>query len=221
MEGYIILCDHNTEWLEGFWSKVNKKGIDAVCVENLEESSSYFNSTGFKGVVVCSLVELDEYLKRFSLKDLLDKAELFVISDNRDDGAEIEALKMGCADFQYRGRNILVIVQRLIALLSKNEQHEKMVVDTKNMIVRYKEKNITLKKNEAELLKILCNSKDKYVSAEKICDRLWGNTGKEAKVSLISLIYRLRKKLPDKGNCLKSIYGKGYFLSKNDIQKNV
>ena len=221
MEGYIVLCDHNTEWLEVFCSKICELGIDAVCIESLEESSRYIDSRAFKKIIVCSLVELEEYLSKNNIKALLDKADLFIISDNRDDVVEIEALKMGCADFQYRGRNISVISQRLSTLLSKREKQEKIVVDIQNMIVRYEERVVTLKKNEAELLKILFESKDNYVSAEKICNTLWGNTEKQARVSLISLIYRLRKKLPDKGGCLRSVYGKGYYLSKNEIQKSV
>ena len=69
-----------------------------------------------------------------------------------------------------------------------------------------------------KLLELLLNSDDEFVSIEKICRNLWNRSDNITRVNLSSLIYRLRKKMPDGGKCIKSIYGKGYYLSKNEIQ---
>lgn len=222
MAGYIALCDHNIEWQEKFLLKLSELGIGAVCVENIDEIENYMADRLFRRTVVCSLVELNQYMESCKRngkrsESIFEKNDLFVISDKRDDEAEINAIRAGCVDFQLRERNICVILQRFVSQLEKKIQQEKMIIDIENMSVKYNDISITIKDNEAKLLRLLADSKEKYISVEKLCESLWENSDKEARVRLASLIYRLRKKLPDGGKCIRSIYGKGYYLSKNEI----
>ena len=223
MAGYIALCDHNIEWQELFLSKLCELGIDAVCTENIEDIEGYLDDTWFRKIVVCSLIELNEYLKKHQkdAESIFEKTDIFVISDKRDDEEEIKAIRSGCVDFQLRERDIRVIIQRLVLQLEKKMQQEKTLIDIENMSVKYKNVSVAIKDNEARLLRLLSDSEEKYISVEKICENLWESSDKDARVRLASLVYRLRRKLPDGGKCIRSIYGKGYYLSKNEIQRCV
>ena len=223
MAGYIALCDHNIEWQEIFQTRLAQIGIDTVSIENISELDAHFENSRFTNIIVCSLIELREYVKKCETQKVIsqsifDKADVFVIADDRNDNDEIKAFKAGCVDFQCRGRNMDVILQRLISRLEKKIIREKIIINIKKMVVEYKDISVEIKDNEAKLLDMLLNSDAEFVSIEKICGNLWNRSDNITRASLSSLVYRLRKKMPDGGKCIKSIYGKGYYLSKNDIQ---
>ena len=219
MAGYIVLCDHNIGWQEIFQEKLAQTGIDTVSIENISEIDSHFDNSRFTNIIVCSLIELKEYIEKYEIqKSIFEKADVFVITDEKNDDDEIRAFRAGCVDFQSRERNMDVILQRLISHAEKKVMREKTIINIKEMVVEYKDISVGIKDNEAKLLELLLNSDDEFVSIEKICRNLWNRSDNITRVNLSSLIYRLRKKMPDGGKCIKSIYGKGYYLSKNEIQ---
>lgn len=223
MAGYIVLCDHNIEWQEKFQAKLAKTGIESVSVENMGELDIHFDNSRFRNIIMCSLIELKEYINKYEMqkkpvKSIFEKADVFVIADEKNDYDEIRAFRAGCVDFQSRGRNIDVILQRFISHIEKKVMREKTIINIKEMVMEYKDVSVEIKDNEAKLLDLLLNSDEEFVSIEKICRKLWNRSDDITRVSLSSLIYRLRKKMPDGGKCIKSIYGKGYCLSKNEIQ---
>lgn len=223
MAGYIVLCDHNIEWQERFQAKLSQRGIDAVSIENVSELEFHFENSRFTNIIVCSLIELREYMKKYeaqkeNAQSIFEKADVFVIADEKNDDDEIKAFRAGCVDFQNRKRNMDVILQRLISQFEKKIIREKTIINIKEMVVEYKDIFVEIKDNEAKLLALLLNSDEEFVGVEKICQYLWNRSDDITRVSLSSLVYRLRKKMPDGGKCIKSIYGKGYYLSKNEIQ---
>lgn len=225
MEGYIVLCDHNTEWCETFVEELSNREIKTVMIENISDEEDMLTECEFNGVFVCSLSEFQEYMRGRDnnlqkQKRLFNAVPVFIISDINDDKSEIDLISKGCIDFQWRKRNILIIVERVIAALKKNENKKRLVIDTKNHFMVYAGEKTKLKKREADFLKILLES-DNTVSTDNICMRLWGKSDKKTKTNLYNLIFELRKKLPDKGKILQNIYGKGFFLSKNEVQKGV
>ena len=161
---------------------------------------------------------IDNAGRKKIVKSIFEKADVFVITDEKNDDDEIKAFRAGCVDFQSRERNMDVILQRLISHAEKKVVREKTIINIKEMVVEYKDISVGIKDNEAKLLELLLNSDEEFVSIEKICRNLWNRSDNITRVNLSSLIYRLRKKMPDGGKCIKSIYGKGYYLSKNEIQ---
>ena len=70
-------------------------------------------------MLVCSLIELREYLKNNTVdeKIFFEKVSVFVISDSNDDNEEIYYIRQGCVDFQWRKRNIFIIVERIKSII--------------------------------------------------------------------------------------------------------
>ena len=64
MAGYIVLCDHNIGWQEIFQEKLAQTGIDTVSIENISEIDSHFDNSRFTNIIVCSLIELKEYIEK-------------------------------------------------------------------------------------------------------------------------------------------------------------
>ena len=63
MGGYIVLCDHNSKWAEKFTDEAIKRNIQTVVVESIAEIEDKLTADGSSIMLVCSLIELREYLK--------------------------------------------------------------------------------------------------------------------------------------------------------------
>ena len=122
MGGYIVLCDHNSKWAEKFTDEAINRNIQVV--ESIAEIEDKLTEDGSSIMLVCSLIELREYLKNNTVdeKIFFEKVSVFVISDSNDDNEEIYYIRQGCVDFQWRKRNIFIIVERIRALLNKIEK---------------------------------------------------------------------------------------------------
>ena len=88
MAGYIVLCDHNIGWQEIFQEKLAQTGIDTVSIENISEIDSHFDNSRFTNIIVCSLIELKEYIEKYEIqkkivKGIFEKADVFVITDEK------------------------------------------------------------------------------------------------------------------------------------------
>ena len=104
MAGYIVLCDHNIGWQEIFQEKLAQTGIDTVSIENISEIDSHFDNSRFTNIIVCSLIELKEYIEKYEIqkkivKGIFEKADVFVITDEKNDDDEIRAFRAGSCRF--------------------------------------------------------------------------------------------------------------------------
>ena len=230
MGGYIVLCDHNSKWAEKFTDEAINRNIQTVVVESIAEIEDKLTEDGSSIMLVCSLIELREYLKNNTVdeKIFFEKVSVFVISDSNDDNEEIYYIRQGCVDFQWRKRNIFIIVERIRALLNKiekagymiytiNTKIPEFVMCLKELMIIYDKEKINLKKREADIISILYN-RDEIVSTEEICLEMWGVYDEKTKSNLYNAIYELRRKLAGKGGCIQNIYGKGFILSKDGIR---
>ena len=118
MGGYIVLCDHNSKWAEKFTDEAINRNIQTVVVESIAEIEDKLTEDGSSIMLVCSLIELREYLKNNTVdeKIFFEKVSVFVISDSNDDNEEIYYIRQGCVDFQWRKRNIFIIVERIMSI---------------------------------------------------------------------------------------------------------
>lgn len=81
MGGYIVLCDHNSKWAEKFTDEAIKRNIQTVVVESIAEIEDKLTADGSSIMLVCSLIELREYLKNNTVdeKIFFEKVSVFVI----------------------------------------------------------------------------------------------------------------------------------------------
>ena len=93
----------------------------------------------------------------------------------------------------------------------------KLHFDTKNFILKGANKEISLTKKEAEILKILCSKKGMVVERELILNMVWGDDNYFNGRSLDVFISKLRKYLYlDKNISLDNIHGIGFCLKEEN-----
>ncbi|MEA2029794.1 MAG: response regulator transcription factor [Campylobacterota bacterium] len=77
----------------------------------------------------------------------------------------------------------------------------------------YKDKTIKLGSKEHQLLKLLCDNRDKLLTYDDISNLLWDYDFSDKKNSIKIIVKKLRKNLPE--GILVNVYGTGYKLNMN------
>lgn len=133
----------------------------------------------------------------------------------------LEGLEIGADDYMkkpFDPRELVLRVKRFF----KEEKKEKVenrnykvfdleIEDDKHRIM-YKNEEIELSKKEYDLLLLLVQNKNLVITREKILDRVWNSSYYTGDRTVDVYISKLRDKLPEISECIKTIKGVGYKL---------
>ncbi len=116
----------------------------------------------------------------------------------------ISALNQGADDYITKPFDVTVLVSKIRALLRRTFdytsrtdflEHKGVRLDTGNNEVSYNGKTIDLSKNEAKILRILLENKERIVKREVLMDALWKTDCYIDENTLSVNVNRLRRKL--------------------------
>ncbi|WP_294704296.1 response regulator transcription factor [uncultured Fusobacterium sp.] len=133
----------------------------------------------------------------------------------------LEGLEIGADDYMkkpFDPRELVLRVKRFF----KEEKKEKVenrnykvfdleIEDDKHRVM-YKNEEIELSKKEYDLLLLLVQNKNLVITREKILDRVWNSSYYTGDRTVDVYISKLRDKLPEISECIKTIKGVGYKL---------
>lgn len=133
----------------------------------------------------------------------------------------LEGLEIGADDYMkkpFDPRELVLRVKRFF----KEEKKEKIenrnykvfdleIEDDKHRVM-YKNEEIELSKKEYDLLLLLVQNKNLVITREKILDRVWNSSYYTGDRTVDVYISKLRDKLPEISECIKTIKGVGYKL---------
>ncbi len=135
----------------------------------------------------------------------------------------VMAMSMGADDFIAKPFDQSVLMAKVQALLRRAYdfsmgapvlEHRDAILDTGAQSLSYREKTLSLTKNEYRILLCLMEHKGKVVSREKLMERLWETDSFVDENTLTVNINRLRKKLDGLGleNFITTKFGVGYWI---------
>lgn len=133
----------------------------------------------------------------------------------------LEGLEIGADDYMkkpFDPRELVLRIKRFF----KDEREEKIenrsykfldleIEDDKHRVL-YKNKEIEFSKKEYDLLLLLVQNKNLVITREKILDRVWNSNYYTGDRTVDVYISKLRDKLPELNECIKTIKGVGYKL---------
>lgn len=132
---------------------------------------------------------------------------------------ELKALSLGGDDFISKPYNIPVLMARISAVLRRNINNEKDIIDVRGARLNiskceleFESNKIELTKNECKILYCLCKEQEKIVSRAEIIEFLWDNQVYVDDNTLSVNITRLRDKLKtiNCGDLIQTKRGMGY-----------
>ena len=155
----------------------------------------------------------------------ISKVPILFLSSMNDNMNIVMAMNMGGDEFIEKPFDLNVLTAKVQALLRRSYsfqgngnvlEYEGMILNLNDASFSYKEKNVSLTKNEFRILQILMENARKIIARDDIIARLWESDEFIDDNTLTVNVARLRKKLENAGmeNWIRTKKGIGYYLKK-------
>ena len=155
----------------------------------------------------------------------ISKVPILFLSSMNDNMNIVMAMNMGGDEFIEKPFDLNVLTAKVQALLRRSYsfqgngnvlEYEGMILNLNDASFSYKEKNISLTKNEFRILQMLMENAGKIIARDDIIVRLWESDEFIDDNTLTVNVARLRKKLENAGmeNWIRTKKGIGYYLKK-------
>ena len=155
----------------------------------------------------------------------ISKVPILFLSSMNDNMNIVMAMNMGGDEFIEKPFDLNVLTAKVQALLRRaysfqgNEnvlEYEGMILNLNDASFSYKEKNVSLTKNEFRILQMLMENAGKIIARDDIIARLWESDEFIDDNTLTVNVARLRKKIENVGmdNWIRTKKGIGYYLKK-------
>ncbi|MEY8309747.1 response regulator transcription factor [Erysipelotrichaceae bacterium 51-3] len=179
-------------------------GFDARRAETFDDILEQFESVKPDLVLMdLNLPERNGFFWTGEIRKFSSVPIIFISSADENMNV-ITALNQGADDYITKPFDISVLVSKIRALLRRTFdytsrtdflEHKGVRLDTGSNEVSYNGKTIDLSKNEAKILKILMENKDRIVRREQLMDALWKTDCYIDENTLSVNVNRLRRKL--------------------------
>ena len=155
----------------------------------------------------------------------ISKVPILFLSSMNDNMNIVMAMNMGGDEFIEKPFDLNVLTAKVQALLRRSYsfqgngnvlEYEEMILNLNDASFSYKEKNVSLTKNEFRILQMLMENAGKIIARDDIIARLWESDEFIDDNTLTVNVARLRKKLENAGmdNWIRTKKGIGYYLKK-------
>lgn len=194
-----------------------KKGYDVVEAANGEEAVDIF----FKDNDI-SLIILDVMMPKMDgwqvCKEIrqYSKVPIIMLTAKGDERDELTGFNLGVDEYISKPFSPKILVARVEAILRRTNQIEEVleaggiVLDKTAHQVTIDGKEIELSFKEFELLSYFVTNKGVALSREKILNSVWNYDYFGDARTIDTHVKKLRSKMGDKGNYIKTIWGMGY-----------
>jgi len=136
---------------------------------------------------------------------------------------KVKGFKVGADDYITKPFSTDELILRIEAILKRTMKNEStnqnefvlgsFVYDVDNYLLKHDSEDKKLTKKEAEILKILCENKDKVIERELVLNLVWGDDSYFNGRSLDVFITKLRKYLKaDESVKITNVHGVGFKL---------
>ena len=132
----------------------------------------------------------------------------------------LEGLEIGADDYMKKPFDPRELVLRIKKFL-KNKNREVKVekykfknieIDESRHTVTFNGEEVEFSKKEYDLLLLLVQNKDLVITRDKILDRVWNSNNYTGDRTVDVYISKLRDKIPELAECIKTVKGVGYKL---------
>lgn len=132
----------------------------------------------------------------------------------------LEGLEIGADDYMkkpFDPRELVLRVKKFLKSKNREVKVEKykfknIEIDENRHTVTFNGEEIEFSKKEYDLLLLLVQNKDLVITRDKILDRVWNSNYYTGDRTVDVYISKLRDKIPELAECIKTVKGVGYKL---------
>lgn len=157
-----------------------------------------------------------DILKKIRSNHIYDDIRVIIISAKNMLIDKVDALDMGADDYIEKPFDLLELMSRVAAHARRISKNKKITagieLDLDKRVCYVDGKSIELSGKEFEILNMLVKANGNIVTREQLFACIWSTEVAVESRTLDMHIKSLRKKLENKGELIKTIYGVGYKL---------
>ena len=169
-----------------------------------------------------SLVILDVMMPKMNGWDVCreirknSKVPIIMLTAKSDESSELNGFECGADEYIAKPFSPKILTARVDALIRRSysidssEVTDVIIIDKAAHIVKIDGQEIDLSFKEFELLTYFVDNKGLALSREKILNNVWNYDYFGDARTIDTHVKKLRKKLGDKGDYIKTIWGMGY-----------
>lgn len=217
----ILIIEDDLALNKGIALVMTKEGHETTSKTTYQEGLQAFHDNTYDLILLD--IQLQEGNGVELLKEIRTQSNIPAIFITGQDTEEemIEGFQAGCDDYIPKPFSLVLLIQRVQALLRRSlNQTKRHCYTYKNLTVDYdkrtvtKEEHIALSKNEYDLLYILTKNQGQVLTRQLLLEKLWDVNGTFVDDNALSVnIRRLRKKIeddPKNPEFIHTVFGVGY-----------
>lgn len=196
-----------------------KEGFSVVEACDGEEALEVFMSTKDIALIILDVMmpKLDGYEVAEEIRKMSD-VPIIMLTAKSGERDEIKGFEMGIDEYITKPFSPKILVARVQAVLRRtNNTNEDSTISVGGIVmdisahkVMVDGKDIELSYKEFELLNYFLVNQGVALSREKILNNVWNYDYFGDARTIDTHVKKLRSKLGDKGECIKTIWGMGY-----------
>lgn len=196
-----------------------KKDYDVVEAENGEQAVDIFFQDKNIALIILDVMmpKMDGWQVCREIRQY-SKVPIIMLTAKSDEKDELLGFELGVDEYISKPFSPKILVARVEAILRRANVVEDVLsvggitLDLKAHIVKIDDKVIELSYKEFELLTYFVKNKGVALSREKILNNVWNYDYFGDARTIDTHVKKLRSKLGDKGDYIKTIWGMGYKL---------
>ncbi len=215
----ILVADDESRMRKLIYDFLSKKGYKIIEAADGAEAMEKFYADKDIALVITDVMmpKMDGWEV---LKEIRENSEVPVImltakGEERD---ELQGFELGADEYISKPFSPRILVARVEALLRRSEGTERqerieingIVLDEAAHSLTIDGENVELSFKEFELLQYFMNNKGIALSREKILNNVWNYDYFGDARTIDTHVKKLRSKMGEKGECIKTIWGMGY-----------
>ncbi|MCR5719819.1 MAG: response regulator transcription factor [Lachnospiraceae bacterium] len=215
----ILVVDDESRMRKLLHDFLVRDGFDVYEASNGEEALTVFSRNKDLSLIVMDVMM--PVMDGFECLEIIRKTSdipVIMLTAKSDEKDELKGFKLGVDEYISKPFSPNILVARIEAVLRRSEgnNHDEVLsfggitMDKAAHIVSIDGNPIDLSVKEFELLEFFIENKGIALSRDKILNNVWNYDYFGDARTIDTHVKKLRSKLGDKGDCIKTIWGMGY-----------
>jgi len=221
VKGTILIIEDDEYISELIEFNLTKEGYEVITAKDANEGLMFLKNNDIDLILLDLMLpglQGEEFLELIKNKEKRD-FPILIITAKTNEELFVKLLKNGADDFLIKPFSIKVLLAKIEAILRRTRRDSFNTIEAfgieilpDEFIARVDGEELELTKTEFEILKMLVENKGKVLTRERILQGVWGFDAMVSDRTIDVHVSKIRKKLKNKGNLIKSIPRIGYKL---------
>ena len=214
----ILIVDDEERMRKLLKDFLSNKGYMVVEAQNGEEAVDIFlNSKDISLIILDVMMPVMDGWEACKLIREYSKVPIIMLTAKSEEKDELKGFELGVDEYITKPFSPKILVARVEAILRRSQNGESEVIEAGGIkidkmahSVSIDNKEIELSYKEFELLTYFIENKGIALSREKILNHVWNYDYFGDARTIDTHVKKLRSKMGDKGELIKTIWGMGY-----------